>query len=38
MFVQTAQDMSSDGTTLTLNGVTQSTRYFSDRPQRVVGT
>ena len=37
MFVQTAQGMSSDGTTLTLNGVTPSTLYFSDRPQRVVG-
>ena len=37
MFVQTAQGMSSDGTTLTLNGVTASTLYFSDRPQRVVG-
>jgi hypothetical protein len=37
MFVQTAQGLSSDGTTLTLNGVTPSTLYFSDRPQRVVG-
>jgi len=37
MFVQTAQGMASDGTTLTLNGVTPSTLYFSDRPQRVVG-
>ena len=37
MFVQTAQGAASDGTTLTLNGVTPSTLYFSDRPQRVVG-
>jgi hypothetical protein len=37
MFVQTAQGMASDGTTLTLKGVTPSTLYFSDRPQRVVG-
>jgi hypothetical protein len=37
MFVQTAQAMTSDGTTLTLEGVTPSTLYFSDRPQRVVG-
>jgi hypothetical protein len=37
MFVQTAQGMTSDGTTLTLNEVTPSTLYFSDRPQRVVG-
>jgi len=37
MFVQTAQGATSAGTTLTLNGVTPSTLYFSDRPQRVVG-
>jgi hypothetical protein len=37
MFVQTAQGAASDGSTLTLNGVTPSTLYFSDRPQRVVG-
>jgi hypothetical protein len=37
MFVQTAQGMRSDGKTLTLEGVTPSTLYFSDRPQRVVG-
>ena len=37
MFVQTAQAAVSDGTTLTLKGVTPSTLYFSDRPQRVVG-
>jgi hypothetical protein len=37
MFVQTAQGISSDGETLVLEGVTPSTLYFSDRPQRVVG-
>jgi hypothetical protein len=37
MFVQTAHGMTSDGTTLTLEGVTPSTLYFSDRPQRIVG-
>lgn len=37
MFVQTAHAASSDGSTLTLDGVTPSTLYFSDRPQRVVG-
>ncbi len=37
MFVQTAQGISSDGKTLVLEGVTPSTLYFSDRPQRVVG-
>ena len=37
MFVQTAQGVTSDGSTLTLRGVTPSTLYFSDRPQRVVG-
>jgi hypothetical protein len=37
MFVQTAQAMASDGTSLTLKGVTPSTLYFSDRPKRVVG-
>ena len=37
MFVQTAQGIDSDGTTLTLRGVTSSTLYFSDRPERVVG-
>ena len=37
MFVQTAQGMTSDGKTLTLEGVTPSTLYVSDRPQRVVG-
>jgi hypothetical protein len=37
MFVQTAQGITSDGTTLTMTAVTPSTLYFSDRPQRVVG-
>ena len=37
MFVQTAQGITSDGSVLTLRGVTPSTLYFSDRPQRVVG-
>ena len=37
MFVQTAQGIDSDGQTLTLTGITPSTLYFSDRPQRVVG-
>ncbi len=37
MFVQTANAMTSDGTTLTLKEVTPSTLYFSDRPKRVVG-
>jgi hypothetical protein len=37
MFVQTAQGVRSDGNTLTLTGVTPSTLYFSDRPQRIVG-
>jgi hypothetical protein len=37
MFVQTAQGIESAGGTLTLRGITPSTLYFSDRPQRVVG-
>ena len=37
MFVQTAQGMTSDGTSLTLEAVTPSTLYFSDRPKRIVG-
>ncbi len=37
MFVQTAHGITSDGGTLTLHGITPSTLYFSDRPQRVVG-
>ena len=37
MFVQTAQGVTSGDGMLTLQGVTPSTLYFSDRPQRVVG-
>jgi hypothetical protein len=37
MFVQTAQDAAGADGVLTLRGVTPSTLYFSDRPQRVVG-
>jgi hypothetical protein len=37
MFVQTAHGAATDGSSLTLHGVTPSTLYFSDRPQRVVG-
>lgn len=37
MFVQTAQGIDSDGQALTLRGITPSTLYFSDRPQRVAG-
>lgn len=37
MFVQTAQGVDSASGTLTLKGVTPSTLYFSDRPERVAG-
>jgi hypothetical protein len=37
MFVQTAQGIDSTNGTLTLKGITPSTLYFSDRPQRLVG-
>jgi hypothetical protein len=37
MFVQTAEGTTSKDGTLTLTGVTPSTLYFSDRPQRIVG-
>ena len=37
MFVQTAQGIDRTDGTLTLRGVTPSTLYFSDRPERVVG-
>lgn len=37
MFVQTATGSTSAAGTLTLTGVTASTLYFSDRPERVVG-
>ena len=37
MFVQSAQGIESAGGTLTLRGITPSTLYFSDRPERVTG-
>ena len=37
MFVQTARGVRSDGSTMTLVGLTPNTIYFSDRPQRIVG-
>ena len=37
MFVQIARTVTSDKTTLTLQDVSPSTLYFSDRPERVVG-
>ena len=37
MFVQTAGASRATDGTLTLRGITPSTLYFSDRPQRVVG-
>ena len=37
MFVQTAQGITNGDGTLTLEGITPSTLYFSDRPQRIVG-
>ena len=37
MFVHTARSISSQEGTLTLHGLTPSTLWFSDRPQRVVG-
>ena len=37
LFVQTAQSMTSDGETLTLNGVNPIIIYFCDRPVRVAG-
>ena len=37
MFVQIARNVTSDQTTLTLQDVSPSTLYFSDRPERVVG-
>ena len=37
LFVQTAASMSSDGGRITLQGVSPSTLYFADRPQRDVG-
>src|SRR3954447_12213718 len=37
MFVQLARSVTSDQSTLTLQDVSPSTLYFSDRPERVVG-
>ena len=37
MFVQIARTVTSDEKTLTLQDVSPSTLYFSDRPERVVG-
>ena len=37
MFVQTAQSIAGGDGMVTLRGVSPSTLYFSDRPQRVVG-
>ena len=37
MFVQTAAGITSENGKLTLQGVTASTLYFSDRPHRIVG-
>jgi hypothetical protein len=37
LFVQTAANMTSDGGHITLRGLSPSTLYFSDRPQREVG-
>ena len=37
MFVQTADDLKTDGNTLRLVNVGQQTLYFSDRPVRVAG-
>ena len=37
LFVQTAAAMTSDGASITLLGLSPSTLYFADRPQREVG-
>jgi hypothetical protein len=37
LFVQTAASMTSDGTNIVLQGLSPSTLYFADRPQRQVG-
>ena len=37
LFVQTAARMTSDRGTITLHGLSPSTLYFADRPQREVG-
>ena len=37
LFVQTSAGMTSDGGSITLHGLSASTLYFADRPQREVG-
>ena len=37
MFAQTARELTTDGDKVTFYGLSPSTLYFSDRPQRVVG-
>jgi hypothetical protein len=37
LFVQTASSMTSDAKSITLRGLSPSTLYFADRPQREVG-
>jgi hypothetical protein len=37
LFVQTSASMTSDGGNITLHGLSASTLYFADRPQREVG-
>ena len=37
LFVQTAASMTSDGNSITLLGLSPSTLYFADRPQRETG-
>jgi len=37
LFVQTAASVTSDGGSITLRGLSPSTLYFADRPQREVG-
>lgn len=37
MFVQTAKEVTFEGNKLTLKGISPSTIYFSDRPQRIAG-
>lgn len=37
MFVQTGREITSDSSTITVQGVGHATLFFADRPQRVVG-
>ena len=37
LFVQSATGFSSDGDSVTLHGVADSTVYFADRPRREIG-